>query len=84
MNKNYKINCDLEVYNLCKQIKGRKNESCFYFREESDNINIGFSGTTEMLIDGFISCMNGAPNMYDIISSAVELYEKDAFVVIEE
>lgn len=81
MNENDKTNLDIDVYSLTNSLVESEDESVFYIRVAKDGVHVGYSGLDSHLISGLITCMNNYKETYDIISTALELFESDAIII---
>lgn len=83
MKEEDKINLDIEIYNLVNSIEDVEEEACFYFRKKGKGLQVGFSGADEDLINSFLTCIKNYPETYDIISTAILLFEEENVAIHE-
>lgn len=67
---------DLDVYNACERIIDHEKESIFYMRLNDDRITINFTGDSVSLANGFIQILKDYPDLYEVLDSALSLYEE--------
>jgi hypothetical protein len=88
MNDTDKTNLDLDVVNMAKYMSEHQDEenpdAMFYLRMEGKRLFVSFYGTDVDLINSFITAMDQQDGMYDIISTATEMFSADSLCVIEE
>ena len=70
------IDLDLDVYNVCESVQHCEEESIFYFRSEGKNLVTGFSGHDTNLATGFLTCLRNYPELYDIMDTALAVYDE--------
>lgn len=68
---------DLDIYNECKRIHGNDKTSIFYFRNHDKKTTVGFSGADTNLASGFVACLKKYPELYDILDTALAVYEEN-------
>lgn len=78
------INLDLDALSFTKRIKNSDDETMFYIRTDDKKISSCFGGQSVNLVNSVIDLMTREEEAYDLLSSAVSLFEEDSIPVIEE
>jgi len=74
---------DLDVQNSIKKLD-TTTDVILYFRKCKDEGISVYGGTPENIINLLVQVMEDLPDFYSALSCAVELFESDAVLVIED
>jgi len=82
---------DLDVVSFVKELSTKNahakkpiDEAVFYLRKNEGKVFVTFYGDDVSLVNSFITVMDKQDGMYDILSSALELYENESVCVYTE